>query len=393
MTTFALSPRSLSSTRGTTPTAFSPAQSSRAVSMPPPAPFAWSAPTPRAKSISKSPPAANVATIVPTGGIPLGTTTTGYVASPQARIVHVEPRIEPPHIQFRGILEQYMRNLETQVYELQRAILEERESRSPKKWSVHTERQARRFTDDKLAALSNDIRDCKNHVGQQHHWFNGNIRGILQSVEARGNIEVDLQTGRVDLLRPINFHKVTTGDSPTAEFSQPQLADAICADLAEVAKVFNCPLKVTGHTKGGESQFWQTLADDRARIVAEKMVQYGVDPSKITMNGLPGRTGANETKTEVQLQLPPGLLLDQPVMYVQPHFPFLHGDAPYYHGLDGSFYNRHPLDGTVLQHTVPVHVVKATGEDSPTNLGASMSPRPLSRTRAGTRSVPHLGYA
>eukprot|EP00971_Amphidinium_carterae_P061821 1224459-Amphidinium_carterae.1 len=37
---------------------------------------------------------------------------------------------------------------------------------------------------------------------------------------------------------------------------------------------------------GGE--FSQALADNRAQLVAERIAQHGVDPSKIFMEGVPG---------------------------------------------------------------------------------------------------------
>lgn len=64
------------------------------------------------------------------------------------------------------------------------------------------------------------------------------------------------------------------------------------------------PIRIEGHTKGGNTRFWQTLADDRARIVADLMVEHGANPKMITTVGLPGTTGLNETRTIVYFDIP-----------------------------------------------------------------------------------------
>merc|ERR1712046_177305 len=126
----------------------------------------------------------------------------------------------------------------------------------------------------------------------------------LHSIEQRGNVQVNFDTGDIHLIRPINFAPRTTRDQPTAEFTQPEIAGAICSDLASIQCLFECPVTVEGHTKGGEGDFWQRLAEERARVVVEKMVENGADFKKIASRGLPGTLGLNETVTKVKLELP-----------------------------------------------------------------------------------------
>lgn len=129
------------------------------------------------------------------------------------------------------------------------------------------------------------------------------LRAETRLVEQRGNIRVNHSTGHVQLLRNIAFHPRTTKDEPTAIFRDVNQADAICRDLAEVSNIFNCPMTIEGHTKGGESDFWQTLANRRAVLVAEKMMEFGAIPENLETRGLPGRMGKNEVRTEVYMNI------------------------------------------------------------------------------------------
>mmetsp|Transcript_63905 Transcript_63905/g.152418 ORF Transcript_63905/g.152418 Transcript_63905/m.152418 type:complete len:590 (+) Transcript_63905:95-1864(+) len=128
-------------------------------------------------------------------------------------------------------------------------------------------------------------------------------RAALKKVELRQNVRVDQQSGNVTLLRPIEFVPKTSRNDPVAEFRRPEAADEICKDLAEVAKLFRCPMTVEGHTKGGESTFWMTLAQDRARAVRDKIVEFGADADKVSALGLPGKMGRNEVKTVIYMDL------------------------------------------------------------------------------------------
>mmetsp|Transcript_46773 Transcript_46773/g.109108 ORF Transcript_46773/g.109108 Transcript_46773/m.109108 type:complete len:378 (-) Transcript_46773:127-1260(-) len=129
------------------------------------------------------------------------------------------------------------------------------------------------------------------------------LRAAVRKVEARGNISVDHTTGHVSLVRPIDFIPKNTKNEPIAEFKHPGQADEICRDVAEVARLFECPMMIEGHTKGGESTFWMTLAQDRARAVRDKILAYGGDPDKISSQGLPGRLGKNEVRTEIYMDI------------------------------------------------------------------------------------------
>jgi len=129
------------------------------------------------------------------------------------------------------------------------------------------------------------------------------LRHAVRLVEERGNVRVNHSTGHVTLIRQLAFQPRTTKDEPTAVFRDPERADMICRDLAELSRIFSCPMTIEGHTKGGEGEFWQSLANRRAAIVAEKMVEFGADPYQLETRGLPGHLGHNVIKTEVYMDI------------------------------------------------------------------------------------------
>mmetsp|Transcript_23994 Transcript_23994/g.37702 ORF Transcript_23994/g.37702 Transcript_23994/m.37702 type:complete len:461 (+) Transcript_23994:54-1436(+) len=129
------------------------------------------------------------------------------------------------------------------------------------------------------------------------------LRAATRLVEQRGNVQVNHSSGHVMILRPLKFEPRTTKDKPTAVFQDISVAEAVCKDIAELSNIFNCPMTIEGHTKGGESQFWQTLADNRARIVLDLIIDCGANPDLLRAQGKPGRLGKNEVRTEVFMDI------------------------------------------------------------------------------------------
>jgi len=171
------------------------------------------------------------------------------------------------------------------------------------KLSLQTELAPLANLEGRLQYLQDELDTLKAHLSELDFFSSNELQRNLHRVEARGNVQVDFDMGLIRLVNPISFTPKTTRDEPKAEFSRPEVAVAICRDLAEVAVLFGCPMSVEGHTKGGEGEFWQTLANDRARVVVEKIVEAGGDESKITSEGKPGKLGLNESKTIVHIQM------------------------------------------------------------------------------------------
>jgi len=170
--------------------------------------------------------------------------------------------------------------------------------------ALQSETSARVGFEEKVDYLQNEIDLLKAHISEFDHFSTTQLQRDLHKIESRGNVQVDFNKGEIRLVNPITFVPRTTRDEPTAEFSKPDAAHNICQDLAEVMNLFNCPAEVEGHTKGGESEFWQTLADDRAHVVVEKIIEHGGDGAKMSSVGKPGKRGMNESKTVVRLDLP-----------------------------------------------------------------------------------------
>jgi len=157
--------------------------------------------------------------------------------------------------------------------------------------------------DESIRNNRDELETLKAHLSELD-WFSTNdLQHQLHAIEVRGNIQVDFDTGEARLVRPISFVPKTTKDVPSAEFTRADVVAGICKDIADVMNLFACPISIEGHTKGGEGEFWQTLADARAHIVVQKIVEAGGDPTKISSCGRPGKLGSNETRTVVRLIL------------------------------------------------------------------------------------------
>lgn len=196
------------------------------------------------------------------------------------------------------------KDLQLQIDEMQRGQNDMLEQVKDLVRGLNREKQDREALEVRHGEVRDELENLKAHLTELDFFATNELQKALHLIESRGNIQVNFDTGDVRLLRPITFQPRTTKDTPTAIFTQPDLANAICQDLSEVMKLFDCPIQVEGHTKGGESEFWQTLADARARVVVGKMVEFGADRDKITSCGRPGNLGLNETRTVVHLNLP-----------------------------------------------------------------------------------------
>lgn len=165
-----------------------------------------------------------------------------------------------------------------------------------------SERRMRMDLQAQLNAVSAELAACKARLDKLDP-PESPLRAAVRRVEQRGHVRVNLETGHVQLIHPITFHPRTTKDEPTAVLRDPELSESICRDLAEISQIFNCPMTIEGHTKGGQNDFWQTLANRRAMLIADKMVEYGANPNLLETRGLPGRLGKNEVRTEVYMDI------------------------------------------------------------------------------------------
>mmetsp|Transcript_72592 Transcript_72592/g.135596 ORF Transcript_72592/g.135596 Transcript_72592/m.135596 type:complete len:468 (+) Transcript_72592:88-1491(+) len=113
----------------------------------------------------------------------------------------------------------------------------------------------------------------------------------LKEVEANGNIAVNLSTGQVQLLQEFEFLPGNM-DTPQAGFlAGVEAVKPILDDLAELALASSEPFLVEAHCRKKGTEFWQTLADNRARLVANELLARGVPEEKLQVRGTPGKHG------------------------------------------------------------------------------------------------------
>eukprot|EP00746_Dinoflagellata_sp_MGD_P092971 gnl/MRDRNA2_/MRDRNA2_36774_c0_seq1.p1 gnl/MRDRNA2_/MRDRNA2_36774_c0~~gnl/MRDRNA2_/MRDRNA2_36774_c0_seq1.p1 ORF type:complete len:569 (-),score=144.22 gnl/MRDRNA2_/MRDRNA2_36774_c0_seq1:55-1761(-) len=127
----------------------------------------------------------------------------------------------------------------------------------------------------------------------------------LLDIEERGNVAINFRTGEVDVKRDIPFDPKNQKEEPLGEFKDEKIAMAIINDIFEIWDIFQVPMKIEGHTKGGENEFWQALANNRAALIVDTLVSMGADKSKMFSKGLPGKLGLNKVGVVVNLDIFP----------------------------------------------------------------------------------------
>jgi len=134
-----------------------------------------------------------------------------------------------------------------------------------------------------------------------------NLLRNLAEIERRGNVEIDEKSGEVKVLREIGFVGKKPGQDPVAEFKSETDAYKVLDDIAKVWSYFKVQMTVEGHTKGGENDFWQNLANNRAKLIVETLKTKGVDFDKMTPVGLPGKKGLNKVGVVINLDIFPDI--------------------------------------------------------------------------------------
>merc|ERR1719506_1778687 len=99
----------------------------------------------------------------------------------------------------------------------------------------------------------------------------------LKHIEARGNIKVDMDSGDVTIMKPVDFKKKKQGQDPTAEFADLGVVAPILNDVAEIAVMFRVPMEVQGHTAGANCAFSRNLSQKRADLIIEHLAARGVE--------------------------------------------------------------------------------------------------------------------
>lgn len=226
------------------------------------------------------------------------------ISSLQSQVITERRSREQAEMNYSASLSATKKDLQLQINDMQRGQNDLIAEVKRLARSLQREKEDREMLEVQHGELQSEVETLKAHISELDFFATNDLQKALHIIELRGNVQVNFDTGDVKLLRPISFQPRTTKDTPVATFTQPEIANSICQDLAEVMKLFDCPIEVEGHTKGGEGEFWQTLANERARVVVQKMVEFGAPANKITSRGRPGTLGLNETRTVVHLNLP-----------------------------------------------------------------------------------------
>jgi chromosome segregation ATPase len=155
------------------------------------------------------------------------------------------------------------------------------------------------------------VEELKGHL---KHALNSPSAGLdalhlVQEVEGRGNMWIDLRSGETKIKKPVMFEPRKSGESLVAEFLDPNVAEAVLADIAQLQLMFKVPLIIECHTsdigKGLSSEEWQELAEERARLISTKLEERGVESRLIRASGRAGgrKSGTARPALDVRFQM------------------------------------------------------------------------------------------
>lgn len=168
---------------------------------------------------------------------------------------------------------------------------------------IHRMKQAEANIITATTAINNlAVRVDLLEAGPQESDLERHVREIC----ARGNVSFDLMSGRMEVLREIAFVPLKSSDQPIAKLRDPDVAAEVIDDIAAIAVLFaNNVLTIEGHTGGSDNVFWQQLADDRARLVGQEIVNRGHRADNVNTIGRPGKSGLNKSEVIVSLAMTP----------------------------------------------------------------------------------------
>lgn len=162
-------------------------------------------------------------------------------------------------------------------------------------------------------AAANHIEKLAKQIADPHHTTSSKkppaivFLDEMARIEANGNLSMNLKNGNCEV-SDIPFVPRKPPAEPTAEFVSLETAKRVLADVAALDKIFQVPIQVEGHTrhvKGGQPDYWQQLAENRAKVIGEVLENMGVRKDKITCVGLPGYKGMNKAGVMVKFDIFP----------------------------------------------------------------------------------------
>jgi len=135
----------------------------------------------------------------------------------------------------------------------------------------------------------------------------------LKTIETRGNLGINRQTGRIEFEKPIEFETPSPTDPMDAALSQPDVTTAMLADVAEISAIFKVPMALEVQMvpgKGGKGDFWEQVAQARANLLGAELSRCGVTPALLTISGSVAPKGVKLGSLFIQLD--PGIFVAPP---------------------------------------------------------------------------------
>jgi flagellar motor protein MotB len=221
--------------------------------------------------------------------------------------------IDKLHTRARGLYQDWMnKELEGQNSEAKKRALKEQlaqdQERARAELAKKKEMLARE--QDVLKAQQAAIDADKATIAKQREKIKGLARedkSLIDQILQRNKVSVDLDKKIFKIVEPIEFKSVHVKPgmkhAPPAEFSDPQAAQEVLSDLAQILeKVTEPRLMIEGHTAGGSkavSDIGFEIACERAEKVVQTLVKLGVPKCRLESKGKPGLLGDNKFDTKI----------------------------------------------------------------------------------------------
>jgi hypothetical protein len=164
-----------------------------------------------------------------------------------------------------------------------------------------TQTQMSKLTQES-AELRGSLEQAQAALEKATHAPGCDVLSKLKTIEARGNIRIDRQTGRIEFEKPIEFDTPT--DPLSAALTQPDVTSAMFADIAEVSILFKVPMVLDVQIVPGKAPKgfdWEQVAQARANLLGAEISNCGVDRAFLTSSGSVAPKGTKMGSLFIQL--------------------------------------------------------------------------------------------
>jgi len=217
--------------------------------------------------------------------------------------------IDKLHARARGLYQDWMaKELSGQTDAAKRRALEKQLAMEEERIQAEKARLARE--QELLRSQEEAEALARAQIAKQQAEIQGLARKDKQLVDqiiSRNRVTVDLDKKIFKIVEPIEFKAIhvtaSTKHAPPAEFANPDAANEVLSDLAEILKTVTQPrLMIEGHTAGGSravSDIGFEIACERAEKVVKTLVALGVSKDRLESKGKPGLLGDNKFDTKI----------------------------------------------------------------------------------------------